>query len=105
MLAAIFYKMTEKLYDEGITDLPSMTKAMSEKADPLRLRTYHQIILVKNKTGLKNLYKMVPDSYLKFYRRNPRIPKTLLEENREGLIIGSACEAGELFSCSPCEQA
>lgn len=98
MLAAIFYKMTEKLYDEGITDLPSMTKAMSEKADPLRLRTYHQIILVKNKTGLKNLYKMVSDSYLKFYRRNPRIPKTLLEENREGLIIGSACEAGELFS-------
>lgn len=98
MLAAIFFKMTDKLIDEGIVDLESMTKAMSEKADPLKLRTYHQIILVKNKVGLKNLYRLVSDSYLKFYRRNPRIPKTLLEEFREGLIIGSACEAGELFS-------
>lgn len=97
MLAAIFYKMTEKLADEGILDLDAMAQAMSERSDPLKLRTYHQIILVKNKTGLKNLYKLVSDSYLKYFRRNPRIPKTVLEANREGLIIGSACEAGELY--------
>ena len=97
MLALIFDKMTSRLKEEGIFDIDRMNYVMSERADPLKLRTYHQIILVKNKTGLKNLYKLVSDSYLKYYRRNPRIPKTRLTELREGLIIGSACEAGELF--------
>ena len=97
MLAAIFYKMTEKLTEEGVFDLEGMLNVMSEKTDVLKLPTYHQIILVKNATGLKNLYKLVSDSYLKYYRKNPRIPKTKLMEYREGLIIGSACEAGELF--------
>ncbi len=95
--ALIFLKMAERISNEGITDVPEMVKMMSEHADPLRLPSYHQIILVKNQTGLKNLYKLVSQSYLKYYKRNPRIPKTLLEEHREGLIIGSACEAGELY--------
>jgi len=97
MLAAVFYKMTDKLIEEGVFDLEGMLSIMSEKADVLKLPTYHQIILVKNAVGLKNLYKLVSDSYLKYYRKNPRIPKTRLMEHREGLIIGSACEAGELF--------
>ncbi len=97
MLAYIFFKMVEKLQDEGITDFTQMTNAMSENADPLKLRTYHQIIIAKNLTGLKNLYRLVSESYLNYYRRTPRIPKTRLMELREGLIIGSACEAGELF--------
>lgn len=95
--AFIFLKMAERISKEGIKDIPEMVKMMSEHADPLRLPTYHQIILVKNQVGLKNLYKLVSQSYLKYYKRNPRIPKTLLEEHREGLIIGSACEAGELY--------
>ena len=97
MLALIFNKMTSRLKEEGISDISKLNYIMSEKADPLKLKTYHQIILVKNQVGLKNLYKLVSDSYLKYYRRYPRIPKTRLQELREGLIIGSACEAGELF--------
>lgn len=97
MLAYIFFKMIDKLQDEGITDFTQMTNAMSENADPLKLRTYHQIIIAKNLIGLKNLYRLISESYLTYYRRTPRIPKTRLMELREGLIIGSACEAGELF--------
>lgn len=98
MLAQIFFCMLRRLEEEGISDIGRMSYAMSEKADPLKLKTYHQIILVKNQTGMKNLYRLVSDSYLKYYRRNPRIPRTRLEELREGLILGSACEAGELFT-------
>ena len=97
MLAEIFFKMIDKLEDEGVTDFAQMTEAMSQSADPLKLRTYHQILLVKNLVGLKNLYRLISESYLNYYYRRPRIPKTRLTELREGLILGSACEAGELF--------
>ena len=97
MLALIFFKMAEKLQEEGIKTLSAMTAAMSDKVDCLKLRTNHMIILVKNKTGLKNLYKLVSYSYLDYYKRHPRIPKTVLDEHREGLIIGSACSEGQLF--------
>lgn len=97
MLAMIFNCMTTRLVEEGVNTIARMNYIMSEKSDPLKLKTYHQIILVKNQIGMKNLYKLVTDSYLKYYRKVPRIPKTRLEELREGLIVGSACEAGELF--------
>ncbi len=98
MLAMIFFKMAEKLTEEGIKTLSAMTSAMSDKVDCLKLKTYHMIILVKNKVGLKNLYKLVSYSYLDYFKKHPRIPKTVLDDHREGLIIGSACSEGELFN-------
>ena len=97
MLALIFFRMVEKLNEEGIYTVDEMNRAMNDKANPLKLRPYHMIILVKDLIGLKNLYKLISASYLEFYYRYPRIPKSRLNEFREGLIIGSACEAGELF--------
>ena len=62
-----------------------------------RRQPKHLIVLAKNQTGLRNLYKLISLAHLEHYKRVPIMPKSLIEENREGLIIGSACEAGELF--------
>ena len=97
MLAEIFFVMMDRLKSEGIHTFERMVDAMSESSDPLKLPTNHMVIFAKSKEGLKNLYKLISYSYLNYYKRFPRIPKTVLEEHRDGLIIGSACEAGELY--------
>lgn len=97
MLAAIYERMLRELDEQDIRTFEKLTADMAERTDPLKLRPYHQVLLVKNKTGLKNLYKLVSFSYLKYYKKHPRVPKTELEKYREGLIVGSACEAGELM--------
>ena len=97
ILARIFFCMIDKMVRYDIKNFDELQNDMSENADPLKIKPYHQVILVKNPKGLKNLYKLISYSYLKYYKRMPRIPKSELEKHREGLIIGSACEAGELF--------
>ncbi len=98
MLARIFACLIRKLASNGIFTTNEMVTAMAENSDPKKLKnTYHIILLAKNETGLKNLYKLVSYSYLDYFNRHPRIPKTVLKEHREGLIIGSACIAGELY--------
>ncbi len=97
MLAEIFFEMMTRLKSEGIRTFERMVDAMSESSDPLKLPINHMVIFAKNKVGLKNLYKLVSYGYLKYFKRFARIPKTVLDEHREGLIIGSACEAGELY--------
>ncbi|MGN1047811.1 MAG: PolC-type DNA polymerase III [Eubacteriales bacterium] len=97
MLAYIFFAMCEKMSKFGWETFAELDREMLGNTDPLKLPTYHQIILVKNLDGLHNLYKLITMSYLNYFKRNPRIPKSELVKLREGLIIGSACEAGELF--------
>lgn len=97
ILARIFISLLDRLKsDYNLSDVQQInTKIVG--ADFKKLKTYHQIILVKNKIGLKNLYKLISMGHLKYFYKKPRIPKSELVKLREGLILGSACEAGELF--------
>lgn len=97
VLAEIFLKMVQKLVeDAGITKVMDINHSMGQQ-NTAKTHPYHIVLLVQNQTGLKNLYKIISASHLEYFQKKPRIPKSLLVRHREGLLVGSACEAGELF--------
>lgn len=96
--AGIFLKCLEILNEKGVQTITGIDNALSGNFDYKKADSYHAIILVKNNTGLKNLYNIISESHLNFFYKKPRVPKSLLLKYREGLILGSACEAGELYS-------
>ena len=103
VLGRIFIKLLEKMRDElhaaKISDINPLLAGLKAKTGSLKnLRRYHFIILAKNQVGLKNLYKLISYSNLKYFNKKPIMPRSELIRHREGLIFGSACEAGELFS-------
>lgn len=97
VLAEIFLKMVQKLVEDvGITKVMDINHSMGQQ-NTAKTHPYHIVLLVQNQTGLKNLYKIISASHLEYFQKKPRIPKSLLVRHREGLLVGSACEAGELF--------
>ncbi len=96
--AEIFVKFVDMLKERGITTLKGINQFGSMNPDAIRkLPSHHAVILAKNETGRVNLYRLVSMSHLTYFSRMPRIPKSEFNKYRDGLIIGSACEAGELF--------
>ena len=93
----IFIKCMNILKENNKNSFDEINKLSANK-DISKERPFHVIILAKNQKGLKNLYKIISQSHLNYFYRKPRIPKSLLLKYREGLIIGSACEAGELYN-------
>ena len=96
--AEIFVKFIEMLKDRGVEDLEQLNRMSTLSADMIKkLPTNHIIIIAKNEVGRINLYRLVSWSHIDYFAKRPRIPKSVLSKFREGLLIGSACEAGELY--------
>jgi DNA polymerase-3 subunit alpha (Gram-positive type) len=96
--AEIFVRFVKMLKERDITDLDQLNAQGQISENTIRkLPTYHAIVLATCETGRVNLYRLVSESHLKYYNRRPRLPKSLYLKYREGLLIGSACEAGELY--------
>ena len=95
VVARIMEKFIPMMQDRGIRDLNGINRLCEDNARAEK--TFHMILLVKNRTGLKNLYKLISSSYLEHFYRTPNIPRSLLETHRDGLLVGSACGMGELY--------
>ena len=100
VLAGIFIRLSKMLMEQYpllLITVDMLNSLLANENQVLAKPTYHQIIIVRNNTGLKNLYRLISDSNLKYFKRRPRIPKSELVRHREGLILGSACERGEVI--------
>ncbi|MCQ5129176.1 PolC-type DNA polymerase III [Butyricicoccus faecihominis] len=102
VLGRIFVKLLTRLQEEfhavTVSDINPVLAAQTDRKNKLKnLPRYHFIILVKNQAGLRNLYQLISKSFLEYYNKRPIMPRSELIRHREGLIFGSACEAGEVF--------
>ena len=97
VLAKIFVRLLDMVHaNTGCYNIGELNSVLAG-GDPRRIKYHHMIILARNSVGLKNLYKLVSKAHLEYFSRRPRIPKSELMKHRDGLIIGSACEQGELY--------
>lgn len=94
--ANIFIKFLGMLKKQGVEKLSDVNTVLG-KVDYTKLKTHHITLIAKNQTGIKNLYKIVSDAHVNHFYRAPRILQSVLDEYREGIIVGSACEAGVVY--------
>ena len=96
--AEIFVKLVEMLRNRGVETMEDLDQMESYTEETIRkMPSYHAIMLAQNDIGRVNLYRLVSDSHIKYYNRRPKIPKSEFMKYREGILLGSACEAGELY--------
>ena len=96
--AEIFIKFIEMLKEQGAESLDRVNAIGSTSVDAIKkMPTYHAVIIARNETGRRNLYRLISLSHIDYYARRPRIPKSVYLKYSEGLMIGSACEAGEVY--------
>lgn len=96
--AYIFIKMVQQMKELGVANHKDINKKLSNEDAYKRARPTHVTLIVQNQDGLKNLFKIVSASLVKYYYRTPRIPRSLLNEYREGILVGTACDEGKLFT-------
>ncbi len=94
--ALIYIKFLEMLEKKGATTLSDVNEILG-KIDYQKLATNHVTLIAKNYTGLKNLYKIISDSHVNHFYRSPRILRSVLQEHRDGILVGSACESGVIY--------
>ncbi|RIL73234.1 PolC-type DNA polymerase III [Staphylococcus devriesei] len=96
--AYIFIKMVQQMKELGVTNHKDINQKLTNEDAYKRARPTHVTLIVQTQEGLKNLFKIVSASLVKYYYRTPRIPRSLLNEYREGILVGTACDEGELFT-------
>ena len=96
-LGRIFCVMLKDLEEKQVTKVSEINTGLGGNREVLKKKYYHLIILVKNQMGLKNLYKIVSEAHVNYFFKKPRVPRSLLNKYRDGLLLTSACEAGELY--------
>lgn len=96
-LVKVFNVMIERLKDKDVKTIADIDNVFKNNFNLKNAETYHATILVKNYTGLKNLYKLVSFAHVDYFYKKPRIPISLLKQYKEGLLLGSACEQGQVY--------
>ncbi len=95
--AHVFLKLLDIIKEKGVKTIAEINSSLNKEKDVKSLRTYHAILLVSSQEGMQNLYRIISASHLDYFYRRPRVPKSLIRKYRNGILVGSACEAGELY--------